>query len=151
RNPLRLMGVGGLVPCFQAHSNDVTFRSRRSCLGRGTMRDWYRSPYEQYTETKAEAAEYEMIPTPGKRTRTEMIERRSGGAALPGALSSSLSSALGADVGRVRVHTDNDAGDAAESFGARAFTYGQDIFFGPGMFQPDTSGGRELIAHEVAH
>jgi hypothetical protein len=35
--------------------------------------------------------------------------------------------------------------------GARAFTVGQSIFFGRGEYQPYTSGGMALLAHEAAH
>ena len=34
---------------------------------------------------------------------------------------------------------------------ARAFTVGRDIFFGAGEYRPDAAGGRELLAHELAH
>lgn len=53
---------------------------------------------------------------------------------------------VGADLGAVRVHTDEHANAAAESLSARAFTSGNDIFLGPGESPTDT----ELIAHEAA-
>ena len=52
---------------------------------------------------------------------------------------------------RVRVHTDARAQAAAMSLGARAFTLGDHVGFGPGQYKPDTSEGRHLIAHELAH
>jgi hypothetical protein len=58
---------------------------------------------------------------------------------------------IGSDLGDVRLHDNRAAGEAAEALNARAFTVGQDIFFGPGQYDPDSSGGRHLIAHEVAH
>jgi len=35
--------------------------------------------------------------------------------------------------------------------GARAFTVGQNIVFGPGQFAPSSSVGRQLLAHELTH
>jgi hypothetical protein len=58
---------------------------------------------------------------------------------------------LGQDLGGVRMHTDRAAGEAADALNAKAFTVGKDVFFGPGQFDPDSSGGLHLIAHEVAH
>lgn len=58
---------------------------------------------------------------------------------------------LGHDFGRVRVHTDESAGQLARAFGARAFTFDRDIVFGPGQYSPGTTEGRRLIAHELAH
>jgi|tagenome__1003787_1003787.scaffolds.fasta_scaffold20969032_2 hypothetical protein len=66
-------------------------------------------------------------------------------------VSSSLESGLGEPVGDVRVHTGDGASALARAVSARAFTVGSDIFFASGEYQPHTPGGRELIAHEVAH
>ncbi|HVT16398.1 MAG TPA: DUF4157 domain-containing protein [Thermoanaerobaculia bacterium] len=55
------------------------------------------------------------------------------------------------DFGRVRVHTDSRAGEVAGALGARAFTTGRDMVFGPGQFAPDTEAGRRLLAHELTH
>jgi Domain of unknown function (DUF4157) len=44
-----------------------------------------------------------------------------------------------------------DAGRLAAAVSARAFTVGQDIFFGPGQYQPASSVGRRLLAHELVH
>ena len=35
--------------------------------------------------------------------------------------------------------------------GARAFTYGSDVYFGHGMYDPGGSSGGRLLAHELAH
>ncbi len=58
---------------------------------------------------------------------------------------------FGHDFGRVRVHTDSTSGRAAQAVGARAYTVGRDIYFGPGRFDPAGSAGRRLLAHELAH
>ena len=58
---------------------------------------------------------------------------------------------FGADLGAVRIHDDAAARTLARSIGARAFTVGADIGFAEGEFHPDTSDGRSLLAHELAH
>jgi hypothetical protein len=73
------------------------------------------------------------------------------GSALPAPLRGNLESSLGADLSGVRVHTDDQAAEAAEGLNARAFTVGQSIGFGAGEFDPESKDGQELIAHEVAH
>jgi len=55
------------------------------------------------------------------------------------------------DLGNVRVHTDDRASHAASAIGARAFTLGADIAFGPNQFAPETSAGKRLLAHELTH
>jgi hypothetical protein len=49
------------------------------------------------------------------------------------------------------VHDGGEASALSRSVQARAFTVGQDIFFGAGQYQPRTSGGRALLAHELTH
>ncbi|MDO8152624.1 DUF4157 domain-containing protein [Isoptericola sp. b408] len=56
----------------------------------------------------------------------------------------------GHDFSSVRVHTDTQADDIRH-LRAQAFTLGSDIYFAPGQYEPDTTEGRRLIAHELAH
>jgi len=58
---------------------------------------------------------------------------------------------FGRDFSGVRVHADPRAAASARALGARAYTFGADIVFGPGRYQPGTEPGRRLLAHELAH
>jgi outer membrane lipoprotein SlyB len=58
---------------------------------------------------------------------------------------------LGADLGGVRVHRDERAGRAAAAVGAAAWTVGEHVAFAPGLYDPRSSLGRRLLAHELAH
>ncbi len=58
---------------------------------------------------------------------------------------------FGHDFSRVRVHTDERAVDSARAVEALAYTVGSDVVFGAGQYAPETSGGKKLIAHELAH
>jgi hypothetical protein len=51
----------------------------------------------------------------------------------------------------VRIHRDPDAAHAAHDISARAFTVGQDIYFGAGQYDPGTKQGNRLLAHELTH
>ncbi|MFZ0746400.1 MAG: DUF4157 domain-containing protein, partial [Terracidiphilus sp.] len=62
-----------------------------------------------------------------------------------------MEGALGADFSGVRVHVDPQSDALNRTLSARAFTTGQDIFFSQGAYQPGSSTGRELIAHELTH
>ncbi|WP_395018484.1 DUF4157 domain-containing protein [Dongia sp.] len=74
-----------------------------------------------------------------------------GGAPLAGPVRSFMEPRFGADFGAVRVHTDSRAAGLSDRLNANAFTVGSHIFFGGGQYQPETTGGRELIAHELTH
>lgn len=62
-----------------------------------------------------------------------------------------METGTGLDFGGARVHTDSAAGEATDALGARAFTVGQDMFFAQGQFNPKTTAGQHLIAHELTH
>ncbi|MDQ1012574.1 hypothetical protein QFZ82_007059 [Streptomyces sp. V4I23] len=62
-----------------------------------------------------------------------------------------LEEQLGHDFGRVRLHTDRDAGALTEMLGADAVAVGQDIFFREGAYRPGTADGQRLLAHELLH
>jgi uncharacterized protein DUF4157 len=80
------------------------------------------------------------------------IERkRGGGQSLDAGLRANMESAFASDFGDVRVHTDPEAGALNRAVNAVAFTTGQDIFFGQGAYNPESSSGRELLSHELTH
>ncbi len=74
-----------------------------------------------------------------------------GGQALPASTRAHFESALGYDFSRVRVHAGSRAGLAAQALSARAFTWGGHVAFAPGQFNPHSSAGRHLLAHELTH
>lgn len=69
------------------------------------------------------------------------------GRPLARALLAKMEAAFGADFSAVRVHV----GDQPARIGAVAFTNGNDLYFAPGRFQPDSAQGQRLLGHELAH
>jgi hypothetical protein len=55
------------------------------------------------------------------------------------------------DFGEVRVHTDAKATDSARSLNAQASTVGSDIVFRGDKYEPESSEGRRVLAHELTH
>jgi len=76
---------------------------------------------------------------------------RGGGHPLDKGASSQIGGALGADLSGVRVHTDSQADTLNRSLSAKAFTLGSDVFFSKGAYNPGTSSGAHLLAHELTH
>jgi hypothetical protein len=82
----------------------------------------------------------------------QAIQRaRGGGQALDSGVRAQMEPAFGADFSGVRVHANAGADALNRSLSARAFTTGQDIFFRQGAYNPGSSSGRELLAHELTH
>jgi len=76
---------------------------------------------------------------------------RGSGKPLPKGMRSSFESKMGADFSDVRIHTGSAASQAARTINAEAYTMGSDIAFGKGNYEPRSSSGKELLAHELTH
>ncbi len=74
-----------------------------------------------------------------------------GGEALPENTRGFMEDRFGADFSGVRVHHDGRAQEMTRSIHAHAFTYGSDIYFNSGRYDPDSSAGKSLLAHELTH
>lgn len=73
------------------------------------------------------------------------------GQALPKAIRSFFEPRFGRDFSQVRFHADAQAGRSAGFLRARAYTMGNHIAFGAGMYDPQTAFGKRLLAHELTH
>jgi hypothetical protein len=71
--------------------------------------------------------------------------------ALPGSTRAFMEQRFGKDFSGVRIHRSERAADSAESINARAYTSGNDIVFNSGEYQPHSSSGQRLLAHELVH
>jgi outer membrane protein OmpA-like peptidoglycan-associated protein len=58
---------------------------------------------------------------------------------------------FGNDFSHVRVHTDTKAEESARAVNALAYTVGHDIIFAEGQYQPRSTAGTRLLAHELTH
>ncbi|HEU4596991.1 MAG TPA: DUF4157 domain-containing protein [Pyrinomonadaceae bacterium] len=58
---------------------------------------------------------------------------------------------FGQDFSGVRVHSDRQAARSADALEAQAYTVGSHIVFGAGLYQPHSTAGGRLLAHELAH
>ncbi|MDZ7695034.1 MAG: DUF4157 domain-containing protein [Balneolaceae bacterium] len=58
---------------------------------------------------------------------------------------------FGADFSNVRIHTGSEAAKLSQDINAQAFTHGRDIYFNNEKYNPDSSSGKHLIAHELTH
>ena len=85
------------------------------------------------------------------RASTGMLHDLGSGEPLDPATRSSFEPGFGADFSGVRIHSDGEAAKSARDLNARAYTVGSDVVFAEGEYQPHSSGGKRLLAHELAH
>jgi Domain of unknown function (DUF4157) len=76
---------------------------------------------------------------------------RSRGTPIDSSTQSFMSGRFGADFSDVKIHTDNEAVQMSREISAKAFAIGNDIYFNAGQYQPGTTQGKHLLAHELTH
>ena len=87
----------------------------------------------------------------GGKVENELASSRGGGSPLSADVRSYMEPRFGADFGGVRLHTDGQSADLNRSLQAQAFTNQQDIYMGAGKYDPASSQGKHLLAHELTH
>ena len=82
---------------------------------------------------------------------TRLSNTKGSGATISDSTRTFMEGQFSEDFSNVKVHTDRNAIGMSNELGAQAFTYGSDIYFNEGKYNPDTSGGKHLLAHELTH
>ena len=85
--------------------------------------------------------------SPGVEAFQVPLRQKSGGLPLPSEVRTKMETAFSADFSDVRVHI----GHEASSLGAIAYTWGSNIHFAPGQYNPHTIQGQKLLGHELWH
>lgn len=75
----------------------------------------------------------------------------SGGRPLDPDLRADMEGRLGADFSDVRVHDDSAAHESATSVNAHAYTVGSNVVFQRDKYDPTSSDGKVMLAHELTH
>jgi hypothetical protein len=75
----------------------------------------------------------------------------SSGTALPETVRSFMGPRFGVNFETVRIHADTVAAQSARALAALAYTVGSHVVFRDGEYQPGSSAGQRLLAHELTH
>ena len=146
----RVVCRAGDASCAAAHAAALAPGVHRSPAHGSVMRlqRQYGNRFARQVLSLARKGESDLA---GPEVERSIETARGGGSALDSGVRSRFEPSYGADFGGVRVHTDDRADSLSRTLHAKAFTTGQDIFFRQGEYNPGTSGGRELLAHELTH
>ncbi|MDX1909690.1 MAG: DUF4157 domain-containing protein [Bacteroidia bacterium] len=116
------------------------------------------APEEEPVQMEAAPEEEEPVQTKADGSRTaspdfasRLQARQGGGQPLPTPVRRQMEQGIGADFSGVRIHTDTEAAHLNHEISAHAFTRGQDVYFNAGRYQPESTAGQRLLAHELTH
>jgi hypothetical protein len=114
-----------------------------------------REALEQKTDEEEETLQAKsqsgQVPQVTPELHAQIQSVHGGGAPLARDARDFFEPRFGVDLSTVRVQTGSQAAGVARQLDARAFTVGNNITFGAGQYQPSSSEGRKLIAHELTH
>lgn len=82
---------------------------------------------------------------------SRLASQKGGGNPLFNEVRAFMEPRFGVDFGQVRVHTDSESIQMNRELNAQAFAHGRDIYFGAGKYNPGSSDGKHLLAHELTH
>ncbi|HEY5895499.1 MAG TPA: DUF4157 domain-containing protein [Chthoniobacterales bacterium] len=154
--------VSDSAPAFEASSACGTVQRKcAACSSAGGLcpecaeeEKVRRQPNEEEEE---EEEELQAKAAPGKAPRldpsaeAQIHALRGCGQPLPQSERLFFEPRFRTDFSQVRLHIGAAASAAARAVSARAFATGSDIAFAHGQYAPETSLGRRLLAHELAH
>ena len=103
---------------------------------------------EEFLQAKAAAGEPATISS---GLQNQIMALQGGGQPLSPSERHFFEPRFGTDFSQVRIHTDDQAAEAARAVKARAFTLGRNVVFGTGQYQQRSGEGKRLLAHELTH
>jgi len=85
------------------------------------------------------------------RSPVHDVVNSGGGSPLAPDVRDEMQARLGQDFGDVKVHNDSQAHESARSVNAHAYTVGSNIVFQRDKYDPSSSEGKTMLAHELTH
>lgn len=85
------------------------------------------------------------------RSPVHDVVNSGGGSPLAPEVRSEMEARLGHDFSDVRVHHDSRAHESAKSVNAHAYTVGSNVVFQRDTYDPSSTAGKTMLAHELTH
>jgi hypothetical protein len=86
-----------------------------------------------------------------ERSPVHNVVNSGGGSPLAPDVREEMQGRLGHDFSDVRVHTDSQAHESAQSVNAHAYTVGSNVVFQRDKYDPGSVAGKTMLAHELTH
>src|SRR5690606_2066869 len=100
-----------------------------------------------FIQAKSESTS-KVVPNPLSKS---ILSSKGRGPSMDRSTQTFMDNRFGVDFKEVKVHNDGDAAQMNRQLDAKAFTVGNDIYFNEGQYQPHSSEGKRLLAHELTH
>ena len=106
---------------------------------------------ENETEHRIQRAGKGQVGLANSEFQNSLITSKGSGSPLGSDTRQFMESRIDADFSHVKIHTGSTAAQMNRDISARAFTHGSDIYFNQNQYNPASSSGKQLLAHELTH
>ena len=106
---------------------------------------------EEEPGSTVQAKDGASADTAGSSLSNTIMDKSGKGRPMDKKTRTGMESKFGVDFSDVNIHTDQQAAAMNKELHAQAFTHGKDIHFNSGKYNPDTTHGKHLLAHELTH
>jgi hypothetical protein len=87
----------------------------------------------------------------GTDVEKRLTSSKNGGSPMAPDVRAGMEQRFGADFSAVKIHAGPKDAELSRDIGAQAFTHGANIYMGQGKYDPGTTAGKRLLAHELTH
>ena len=101
---------------------------------------------EEAVQTKANGG----LPA-GQSIESRLKSSKGQGQKMNKSTQSEMEAGFGVNFNDVNIHTGSEAQSMSKALGAQAFTNGKDVYFNQGKYNPNSTEGKHLLAHELTH
>jgi hypothetical protein len=124
---------------------------RKAQQANGSRSGKIRRTEEEDLQAKAAQRKDDGSFEAGADVENQLETARGGGAPMHPDVRAEMEQGFGADFSSVKIHSSAQDARLSRDLGAQAFTHGSDIYMGEGKFNPGTTAGKRLLAHELTH
>lgn len=103
------------------------------------------------SEEKLQRKGSDGAPSVNANLQSAIQSRSGGGQPLSSDVRGYMEPRFNADFSNVRIHSNQESASLSNQLSARAFTHQNNIFFSRDQYQPGSSEGKQLLAHELTH
>ncbi|KAB8155974.1 DUF4157 domain-containing protein [Kordia sp. TARA_039_SRF] len=89
--------------------------------------------------------------TPSSSFESKLKTSKGSGSPMTNSVKTEMETGFGQNFSNVRIHTGNHAIQMSRDIGAKAFTNGNNIYFNSSNYNPTSTTGKRLLAHELTH
>lgn len=109
------------------------------------------SKCEEESVQKMDSSSQSSSSVANSGLETQLKETKGSGSQMDASTKNEMETGFGEDFSRVNIHTNDAAVQMNRELGAKAFTHGNDIYFNKSEYNPSSTGGKKLLAHELTH